>query len=324
MVLLREGGPGSPFRASTHVVGAALAMGLQSNTWSHSPNETDREKPAEDDNGNKSLLLAATGNTLQSWDAVAGVEAGASDDDKVSQPHHPSSAAEEEKPAASEPEHQQQQRQEADPPLPPPGKDPKKAKHTRTKKTSARLVSRSYEEQPTRRSNEARQQRRVSSKGAARMGSRLLAQNSSRRLTNPSENEQYNYTKPTVSFAKSTGPTAVSVVKKMTQSDKNIRMRRLFDDTDVDGNGTLNLKEIRELCKKLGDRMSTIVLDEAFTRMDPEHTGRVDFDAFQKWWRLKEDMHRYVVRSFRVNSSPCSRATLVLSGVSALPPSLAV
>ena len=74
------------------------------------------------------------------------------------------------------------------------------------------------------------------------------------------------------------------------------RMRQLFKEIDSDGSGYLQLKEVKALCKKLGDRLSTTVLEEAFDRMDPEMTGKVGFDAFQKWWRLKEDTNRRELR----------------------------
>ena len=68
---------------------------------------------------------------------------------------------------------------------------------------------------------------------------------------------------------------AIVAKPKLSQSEATARMRKLFDQTDVDGNGSLQLKEIKELCRKLGDRMSTTILDEAFVRMDPDRTGKV-------------------------------------------------
>ena len=38
------------------------------------------------------------------------------------------------------------------------------------------------------------------------------------------------------------------------------------------------------------------VVEEGFNRMDPEKTGKVDFESFKKWWRLKEDTARRELR----------------------------
>ena len=57
------------------------------------------------------------------------------------------------------------------------------------------------------------------------------------------------------------------------------RLLRLFNETDTDGGGTLDMKEIKALCRKLGDRMSNAALHEAFERMDPHWTGEVGFQA---------------------------------------------
>jgi Ca2+-binding EF-hand superfamily protein len=74
------------------------------------------------------------------------------------------------------------------------------------------------------------------------------------------------------------------------------KLRRLFDETDTNGGGTLDMKEIRALCKKLGDRMSATAVQEAFDRMDPDLTGEVGFEAFRRWRKLKMDMYRRELR----------------------------
>eukprot|EP01043_Picozoa_sp_COSAG02_P030124 COSAG02_NODE_1909_length_10419_cov_238.761725_7_plen_1462_part_00 len=74
------------------------------------------------------------------------------------------------------------------------------------------------------------------------------------------------------------------------------KMRRLFNRADTDGSGSLQLKEVKQLCRELGDRISNSTLEEGFYRMDPERTGAVDFESFKKWWRLKEDTARREMR----------------------------
>jgi NIMA-interacting peptidyl-prolyl cis-trans isomerase 1 len=45
------------------------------------------------------------------------------------------------------------------------------------------------------------------------------------------------------------------------------KMRELFEKADTDGGGTLQLKEIKQLCRDMGDRISTTALEEGFYRM---------------------------------------------------------
>ncbi len=75
------------------------------------------------------------------------------------------------------------------------------------------------------------------------------------------------------------------------------KLLRLFNETDTDGGGTLDMKEIKALCRKLGDRMSNAALHEAFERMDPDWTGEVGFQAFRRWRKLKTDMYRRELRN---------------------------
>ena len=88
--------------------------------------------------------------------------------------------------------------------------------------------------------------------------------------------------------------------------EEEAKMRRLFSEADTDGSGTLQLKEVRTLCRNMGDRISATALEEGFYRMDPEKTGKVNFDQFQKWWRLKEDTAR---RELRKNVEQVFRMT---------------
>lgn len=80
------------------------------------------------------------------------------------------------------------------------------------------------------------------------------------------------------------------------QKHEEAQMRRLFNQADADGSGTLGLKEIKQLCKELGERISNSALEEGFYRMDPEKTGVVGFESFKKWWRQKEDNQRREMR----------------------------
>ena len=61
-------------------------------------------------------------------------------------------------------------------------------------------------------------------------------------------------------------PPSLSYRSLETESEDD-KIRRLFDETDLDSSGTLNMKEIKSLCQKLGDIMSRKALEEAFERM---------------------------------------------------------
>lgn len=85
--------------------------------------------------------------------------------------------------------------------------------------------------------------------------------------------------------------------KYMYRETADEKMLRLFNETDADSNGVLDMREIKMLCRKLGDRMSKAALREAFDRMDPDMTGEVGFDAFLRWRKLKMDMYRRDLRA---------------------------
>lgn len=99
------------------------------------------------------------------------------------------------------------------------------------------------------------------------------------------------------SYRPNTIPNHLGRLKSGTmRNTEDEHLRHLFDKADTDGSGTLQLKEIKRLCKELGDRMSNIALEEGFYRMDPEKTGKVDFETFRKWWKQKQDTARREMR----------------------------
>lgn len=106
----------------------------------------------------------------------------------------------------------------------------------------------------------------------------------------------------TKSATKYAAPKCTSSIRRAEEA----KLRRLFEEADLDGSGSLQLKEVKALCKRMGDRISTVAIEEGFYRMDPEKTGKVDFDSFRKWWRLKEDTAR---RDLRKNVEQIFRMT---------------
>ena len=61
-------------------------------------------------------------------------------------------------------------------------------------------------------------------------------------------------------------------------------LRRLFEELDVDGNGTLDTSEVVALAAAGGKKLTRRQLEEAMADMDKDGSGNVDFDEFEKWW----------------------------------------
>ena len=60
-------------------------------------------------------------------------------------------------------------------------------------------------------------------------------------------------------------------------------LRRLFNDIDESGDGTLDGNEIWRLCRDMGAELDTRELKEAMREMDADGSGEVDFDEFYAW-----------------------------------------
>jgi hypothetical protein len=60
--------------------------------------------------------------------------------------------------------------------------------------------------------------------------------------------------------------------------------RDMFEQADLDGNGTLELGEIVALAAKFGHRLNNRQGKAAMKQMDIDGNGSVDFDEFYKWW----------------------------------------
>jgi Ca2+-binding EF-hand superfamily protein len=75
--------------------------------------------------------------------------------------------------------------------------------------------------------------------------------------------------------------------------------RELFDQLDVDGSGSLDREEIRELCQSCGFNLKDADLDKQMREMDADADGTIIFDEFQDWWAMNCDKNVYQLRDPR-------------------------
>ena len=61
-------------------------------------------------------------------------------------------------------------------------------------------------------------------------------------------------------------------------------LRRLFNQLDVDRNGTLDEHELVSLAAAGGKKLSRRQLAEAMAEMDADGSGSVEYEEFEKWW----------------------------------------
>ena len=65
---------------------------------------------------------------------------------------------------------------------------------------------------------------------------------------------------------------------------KRIMTKRLFDGIDVDGNGSLDSEEMKQLFKDLGLELTQDQVATVMSRIDADGSGEIDFDEFFAWY----------------------------------------
>eukprot|EP00941_MAST-03F_sp_MAST-3F-sp1_P003921 g3921.t1 len=75
----------------------------------------------------------------------------------------------------------------------------------------------------------------------------------------------------------------------MTQEHVEMKIKFVFDQIDEDGSGELDKEEVKQLCEKMGEKMTSFfkgakALDHAFALMDPNNDGTVTFEEFRDWY----------------------------------------
>lgn len=70
---------------------------------------------------------------------------------------------------------------------------------------------------------------------------------------------------------------------------ENQQVKKMFDDIDTDGGGSLDRAETTALFKKLQIDLSDEQYEQVFKELDGDGEGQIDFEEFQSWWFLKKN-----------------------------------
>ena len=62
------------------------------------------------------------------------------------------------------------------------------------------------------------------------------------------------------------------------------RVRKLFQEIDLDGSGALDRTEVTALIRQMGQSLKKEEVDAAMLAMDADGSGEVDFNEFKDWW----------------------------------------
>ncbi len=74
----------------------------------------------------------------------------------------------------------------------------------------------------------------------------------------------------------------------MPVSTPHAELRRQFAEFDLNGDGSLDASEFRELIRSLGVSTSPELVAVAFDAIDLNGDGRIDFGEFSSWWQSQE------------------------------------
>ena len=64
--------------------------------------------------------------------------------------------------------------------------------------------------------------------------------------------------------------------------------KTMFFEYDKDRSGYLDLQEVEALCKAMGKKLNKKELEAAHTAMDDDGSGQIDFDEFERWWKVEQ------------------------------------
>lgn len=62
------------------------------------------------------------------------------------------------------------------------------------------------------------------------------------------------------------------------------RLREMFDKYDIDGSGSIDVYELKEMCTELGGILTDEQAEEAMLKLDSDNTGSINFENFLEFW----------------------------------------
>ncbi len=72
--------------------------------------------------------------------------------------------------------------------------------------------------------------------------------------------------------------------RKRALEERREAARKMFEETDADGNGTLDVEELHELAKTMGVDLTLEQAQSAFSDIDQNGSGEIDFDEFFQFY----------------------------------------
>ena len=72
------------------------------------------------------------------------------------------------------------------------------------------------------------------------------------------------------------------MARKMSECDAEDELKQAFDMFDTDGNGFVTKNELKIVMEKLGEKLSSIEIDEMITEADTDNDGQVNWEEFRE------------------------------------------
>lgn len=81
---------------------------------------------------------------------------------------------------------------------------------------------------------------------------------------------------------------AFETLKQQKLADADVVKK--FHDADTNGDGRLDLEEVRVLCESLGHKLNRFELESAFFALDQDGGGDVSLEEFQYWFSNRSEV----------------------------------
>jgi Ca2+-binding EF-hand superfamily protein len=70
-----------------------------------------------------------------------------------------------------------------------------------------------------------------------------------------------------------------------TDAERSDELEELFEQTDSDGDQTIDVVEFKTMMRELDPEMSAQDAEIGFREIDVDHDGKIDFNEFCAWWQ---------------------------------------